>query len=387
MRSYLGLSLGLSFCLMFVVACSDDNGTGGTGGTPGAGGAGGAGATGGGGGSGGADTAVTKTISLGCTNSVSADVSILDWDLSIDPGGPVGPSEEFTAEVDGVAFFSEGFLDAALAIVPGLNRAALVDIAATVIPRSGATGDAVVLKAEPIDPFTCSIDPLETCDPANDTGDGGNTDCTPVFKANPCLAFLPLPTTDVEAECDALGEPKITQFADNGYCITGPLALPLEAQEATYTAAASGDMLFGWDDINTGATLKDDGAYSLPPAIFIDPPEPNGLRVVAILQVALQCTMGVDSGGPPEEGGVAVCVGGANDGQSCLTPSDSSNDFCVGGDNAGDNCDPGTAGTAEDDCPDGICENADCGADASCSPSDQASPSPDSALLSIPIVE
>lgn len=225
--------------------------------------------------------------------------------------------------------------------------------------------------------------PGQRCPPPP-TGTGGNTDCIPTGGFNLCLRFLALPTTDVEAECEALGEPKITQFADNGFCITGPLPLPLEAQEVTYAAAPSGNMLFGWDDVNTGATVKDDGSYALPPAIFPDPVEPNGLRVSAILSVALQCTMAVDSGGPPAEGGVTLCDGGANDGQPCLSPADSSNDFCVGGDTPGDNCDPAEA----TDCPGGgVCENADCGAGASCSPSDQSSPTPDSALLSIPIVE
>jgi hypothetical protein len=32
--------------------------------------------------------------------------------------------------------------------------------------------------------------------------------------------------------------------------------------------------------------------------MFGDPTPPNGLRVIALLQVALQCTMAVDSNGP-----------------------------------------------------------------------------------------
>jgi hypothetical protein len=56
--------------------------------------------------------------------------------------------------------------------------------------------------------------------------------------------------------------------------------------------------LFGWDDENTGATVNGDGTYALPPAMFGDPTPPNGLRVIALLQVALQCTMAVDSNGP-----------------------------------------------------------------------------------------
>ena len=95
--------------LATAVGCSSSDGNGGSGGAGGGGGAGGSGGIGGGGGSGGSDTAVTKLIALGCRNNVTTDVSILDWDLSIDPGGPVGPSEEFTAEVGGVLFFAEGY--------------------------------------------------------------------------------------------------------------------------------------------------------------------------------------------------------------------------------------------------------------------------------------
>ena len=66
-----------------------------------------------------------------------------------------------------------------------------------------------------------------------------------------------------------------------------------------FTAAASGDVLIGWDDVNTGATINPNGTYALPAASFIASAEPNGLRVIAsVLQVALQCTMAVDAGGP-----------------------------------------------------------------------------------------
>jgi len=401
-RSY--LYVAAMFCLAAAVGCSSSGeATGGSGGV-----GGGTGGDGGGGGGGQGGTEVSATISVGCTNTVTTDVSILDWEMSIDPGAPVGPSEQFTADIDGLAFFAESFLDAALVAIPGIKRAALVDFAGTVLPRSGATGDPVVLELEDI-PFTCFFDdPVGSgnflpCDPANDADNGGNSDCVPPnFGANKCLRWVSLPTTDgvpnsdggctpaggavPDCDCSACAalnpctdgtDCKTTQCEANGYCITGPLPVPLEGQQASYTSGTGSEMLFGWDDQNTGATIKADGAYDLPEAISTNPVEPNGLRVDAGLQVALQCTMAVDSGGPD---GVAVCSGGSNDGQPCESPFDNSNDSCVGGANDGNVCD------GDSDCPDGECVNADCGAGASCGPTDQASRSPNSALISIPIV-
>ncbi|MGB8222317.1 MAG: hypothetical protein WCF10_07010, partial [Polyangiales bacterium] len=48
-----------------------------------------------------------------------------------------------------------------------------------------------------------------------------------------------------------------------------------------------------------GATVAGNGTWNLPAASFGGPVTPNGVRVIAaVLQVALQCTMGVDAAGP-----------------------------------------------------------------------------------------
>jgi hypothetical protein len=279
-------------------------GTGGMGG--GAGGAGGTGGMGGGaggtGGTGGSIGAVTKSMTLGCTNSVTADISILDWELTVAPdGGTITGGAAFDATLDGVAFFAESFLDAAQSVIPGgIKQAALADVAATVIVRSGATGDPVTLVASDI-PYTCDIDGA-SCDPANNAVNGSNPDCVPVGAFNKCLRFIAIPTSDDCASggvCDGLGKTGTgSQCELNGFCVTGPLPLDLQSATGSYTADASGAVLFGWDDENTGATVALDGTYDLPPAVFTDPTPPNGVRVVALLSVALQCTMAVDSNGP-----------------------------------------------------------------------------------------
>ena len=73
----------------------------------------------------------------------------------------------------------------------------------------------------------------------------------------------------------------------------------LEPDNGNYTAEASGSVLFGWDDESTGATVAANGTWTLPAAVFTNPTGPNGIRVNASgLSVALECTMGVDAGGP-----------------------------------------------------------------------------------------
>jgi hypothetical protein len=73
----------------------------------------------------------------------------------------------------------------------------------------------------------------------------------------------------------------------------------LQDVNTTFTTDASGAVLFGWDDQSTGATLNPDGTWSLPPAVFTNPTGQNGVKVIAAgLSVSLECTMGVDSGGP-----------------------------------------------------------------------------------------
>jgi hypothetical protein len=60
----------------------------------------------------------------------------------------------------------------------------------------------------------------------------------------------------------------------------------------------SSEVLFGWDDASTGATLAGDGSWALPPVLFEDPIVSNGIRAdIGGLSVGFECTMGVDSDG------------------------------------------------------------------------------------------
>ena len=213
----------------------------------------------------------------------------------------IDASGAFAADLGGEAVVPEGLLDSLqLTILGGATRLDLIDARATVHVRNGASGDDVRLEVESI-PFRCKIDDAICGVP----GKRGNTDCAPVGATNPCGRFVSIPTSDdcipggVCGMLDGGTGTKVVQCEANGFCVTGELRLPLQSRVGSYTAAASGDVLFGWDDASTGATVAGDGTWDLPPAVFEAPVVSNGLRIsVEGLSVALECTMGVDSGGP-----------------------------------------------------------------------------------------
>jgi hypothetical protein len=245
-------------------------------------------------------------LAMGCTNNVTTDISILPFELLVNPD-PILTGAVTPVVLDGVAEFSEVFLDAAQGAVPGgVTAADLVNLAATTLIRTGGTGGSVILTNAPI-PATCLIGGTP-CNPINDgasvPGQQPNTDCVPVGTFNPCQQIVILPTSadcSVGGTCDLLGKgPGTSQCDVNGFCVTSGLPLPLVAQATSFTAAASGVVTYGYDDVNTNATpLNVDGTYNLPGAVFTNPAAPNEIKVNAGgLSVALECTMAVDSGGP-----------------------------------------------------------------------------------------
>jgi hypothetical protein len=249
----------------------------------------------------------TKAITFGCTSNLTADVSILPFELTVAPQAPVS-GQAFAADLSGLGTFSEELLDSVQWVIPGgVTRVNLIDIAATVQVRVGASGGDVTLGPVPV-PNRCALDQMASCDPANDLpsipGSTGNSDCLPTGPSNPCGRFLSIPTSDdctPGGICATLGggtSAKVNQCRTNGFCVTGDLQVPLESRVGNYVAGVSPAVLFGWDDSATGATLNADGTWNLPPAVFSDPIGSNGIRAgVGGLSVALECTMGVDSDG------------------------------------------------------------------------------------------
>ncbi len=253
----------------------------------------------------------TKTgdLTLGCTSSLpESGVSIIPFELTVVSEGPLA-GEPFTAELGGTGLLPESLLDAAQWAIPGgVTRVNLVDLRATVHARAGVFGVDVVLEPEPI-PYRCALDSAAVCDPANDLdgvpGKRGNTDCTmPMGPTNPCGRFIEIPISydcGAGGTCESLG--KLDQCGappgGNGFCVTGPLSVPLQSGVGNYVASAmSSEALFGWDDASTGATVGSNGTWMLPPAVFADPIVSNGIRAdIGGLSVAFECTMGVDGGG------------------------------------------------------------------------------------------
>jgi hypothetical protein len=264
-----------------LAGCADLGSNGGAGGMAGVGGAG----------------PSSKIITVECRNSVTDATSPLAWELTVTVSAvSIESGELFPATLDGVVVFNESFLDLVQDMVPGgVQKANLVDLKATVHVRSGATGDDVTLTSE-LSTYECLFSSTE-CDPANDLpgvpGDVGNTDCEPEADTNPCGRSVLLPTS---TDCDSGGvcsELRKTgpesQCSDNGFCITGDLRLQLERDLGEYRADSQGNVLFGWADESTGATIE-----VMPK--FEDPTGPIGLRVgVGPVLVALECVMGAST--------------------------------------------------------------------------------------------
>ena len=195
-------------------------------------------------------------------------------------------------------------LDAAQGVPGGVISGGLVDARATVHVRSGATASDVTLIAHRHYRRLVRFGGTP-CDSGERPGRASPA-------SNPTrTAFLPARSTLVCKSCRTRRAPiarraalasllgKIAQCTANGFCITGPLEIPLASANTTITPDPSGEVLFGWDDQSTGASLNPDGTWNLPPADFADPVGPNGMKMNASgLAVALRCTMGVDSGGP-----------------------------------------------------------------------------------------
>lgn len=244
-----------------------------------------------------------KAVPVLCTNNVdpASSIGLLPWELEVVPGS-IESGRSFEAELDGVMVFNEDFLDAGQDLIPGgVLEVNLVDARATVHVRRGANGKDLTLEVAPI-PYRCATGG-SLCDPANDldgvAGLRGNTDCEPVGPTNACGRYVLLPTS---TECEPGGicalRGKLEQCALNGFCVTGDLRVALQSAYERYTADDEGEVLFGWDDESTGATLEpegsDDAIWVLPPAVYTEPTGPLGLRlVVGPVPVAFECTMGV----------------------------------------------------------------------------------------------
>jgi len=231
---------------------------------------------------------------------------------------PIEAGKPFAATLGGFAAFQESFLDEGqIFFSNGVEEIDLVELNATVHVRSGATGPDVTLTVDPdFYEYQCKRG-RTACDPANNVvdpdnpfdgpGSHANTDCEPVNYLNPCGRFIRLPTSnDCEpgGVCADRGKTgPDSQCADNRFCITGDLRIPLKEATGQYTAASEGQVLFAWADESTGATVKKDepnkGTWILPEPVFNEPAGPVGIRAtVGGVAVAFECAMAVECSDP-----------------------------------------------------------------------------------------
>ncbi|MDH3728608.1 MAG: hypothetical protein OER77_13850, partial [Myxococcales bacterium] len=228
----------------------------------------------------------TKRIPMACTNNLTPPVeggpnfTMLEWELTVDPGRmPSG--ERFAVEFKAFAGFNEFILNGAQEFVGGgVSRLKVEQLRATVLIRRGADDpDPVALTLGPSSlPWTCRYDEsgnvdadpsgrlFPSCSPDNTNPDGSNDGCTGLGGEtdpnNPCGQFADIPVSYDCTEggfCDSLGqrwrvwEPALTHCQDNGYCVKGPLEVELVGEDDGFVATDLGYVLFGFDDVNTGA--------------------------------------------------------------------------------------------------------------------------------------
>jgi hypothetical protein len=231
----------------------------------------------------------STVMTLACTNNLTPDTSLFDWELAVGPTLIEG-GKPFAATLNGVAGFGEAFLDAGeLVIEGGVREVNAVTLNATVQARLGATGAEEILGLDPIlYPYRCD-EGRQECNPDNDdvtTGDPGgriNSGCDPKNVLNPCGRFIGLPTSD---DCDPGGicaeRGKQEQCSANRFCITGDVRIQLEGGLGEYTADSEGVVLFGWSA---------DGNIEEKP-VYADPTGPLGLRFTfGPIQFALECVL------------------------------------------------------------------------------------------------
>ena len=283
----------------------------------------------------------TQTVIMGCAWNITNGQFPFPWELTVSVPAAITGDEMFTADFDGVAVFPKPFLDILQQIVPGgVATMEIVDLAATVQIRSGATGPDVLLGIDPaavVPGLTsfCTYPPDQTCtvdgdcivppckDPVLIAGVPRSEDCT---TGGVCSDLGQGFGDGAGAQCNITNPPE--------FCVTGDLLLPMLEASGTFTADASGDVLFGWADQGVPGlvtcpsatpdcqeSIMPDGSYDLPPAIYSNPTPPNGIRtnLAGALFVPFTCAMG-------EQGGICSATF-----QGCLVDAD-----CPGG----ETCDP-----------------------------------------------
>lgn len=247
----------------------------------------------------------SNRVRLACSSNSTDTTSFFDWELDVD-AEPIQPGQLFTVNLGGAIVVPLLNIGVAQILVPGgFREVNVIEGRATVHVRAGAIGVDRVLEVSAV-PYQC-LQSRNECSPDHDLeglpGFRPNSDCQPVNTSNPCSRIIPIQTND-DCEpgglCDSLGGRE--QCDLNGFCATNGVRVPLEEVTAQYIATPDAkEVLFGWDDQNTSATLEE-GCWHLPElnlnrlGSYLEPGGPNSFRVTARgAPLAVECTMGVGS--------------------------------------------------------------------------------------------
>jgi hypothetical protein len=209
-------------------------------------------------------------LSLACTSSLLEEPFLVFWDLTVQFDSGCGYVSGGTGIWDfgAIVELPEHFLDALQdRLDDGVSEIELLDTRATVRVRSGGTGaDQTLMPSGIVLPQIVALPTTEDCGICASIDDGSGA--------------------------------KTAQCANNGFCVTGAMPIRLDGK-GEYTSAESGEILFGFDDTSTGATINPDGTYDLPDADAMAASGPSSLRFRAGDEdIAIECTMAVDSDGP-----------------------------------------------------------------------------------------
>lgn len=212
---------------------------------------------------------VVKTVPLACSQNVTLGVSEVDYELTVDPMGPVVASQPVAVDVSANAILDQ---------TAGLTEIGVIGLHASVAVRSGGTAAEVLLsRSQPFANGRCMVSDAP-CSIDADCG-GGEV----------CVDYIPVPTIDGTgdacAACTAIG--KSFDCFTYGFCSEGPVAVPVGAAQTTVTPDGSGAVLFGWNE------------DLLPPVpVPPQPLGPNGASYFATgLIVRLECYMGTANAG------------------------------------------------------------------------------------------
>jgi hypothetical protein len=200
--------------------------------------------------------------------------------------------------LDGTAAVPEALLETVFAFLEWDTRVSVEALQVAVQLRNTTwTGPAPVLEPDPAalqvecstTGFACTVD----------------SDCPGVMFGEFCGAFMDLPASYFcdsvtfpgvgDGTCDnacasggacELANPDrgLTQCSWNGFCLFGDLEVPLEGRTGdTFVTPASGQVLFGFYDDGESYPINTDGTYALPSgAPQISPLPPLGMHVFGL---------------------------------------------------------------------------------------------------------